>query len=178
MSLWFASGVFGTIIAAMNRIHGVRETRPYWRLTLTAIGITALQAVIVLGSMFMLAVWPEIRGLLGWTTAKGTAETTAEWLIVITAMLLSYSMTSTFGPNSEWRWRWISVGSVVATFALMGSGLLLRVYIRHFGNYDKTYGSLAGVMLLEFWFWVAAMILLVSVQIDKIIDDEQEKQEC
>src|SRR5271157_5466573 len=96
-------------------------------------------------------------------------------LIVAAGILISFSLTSYVGPNVRRRWKWVTQGSSLATLAFLASGLLLRVYVQYFGNHGKTYGSLAGVMLLSFWFWIAAVILLVALQIDRIIEDEQEE---
>lgn len=51
----------------------------------------------------------------------------------------------------------------------------MRVDVQYFGNYGKTYGSLADVMLLSFGFWIVAVILLVALQIDRITEDQQEE---
>jgi membrane protein len=175
VSLWLASSLFRTVIDTLNRIQGVRETRPYWHLALTAIGLTALEVVIMLGTMVVLVVWPQLRGWFGWTYRAAVGETAAEWLIVASGILISFSLTSYVGSNVRRRWKWVTPGSALGTLAFLASGLLLRVYVQYFGNYGKTYGSLAGVMLLSFWFWIAAVILLAALQIDRIIEDEQKE---
>lgn len=177
MSLWLASGFFGTIMDALNRIHGVEETRPYWAFVLTAIGLTVLQAVIMVGTLVTLVAWPLVAGRLGWGGGKGMGMggILLEWLGMSVAIHFSFAMTLYIGPNVRKRWRWITPGSVFGTVVLMGASLVLRVYVHDFANYGKTYGSLSGVMLLLFWFWIAALILLVVVQMNKIIDEERAK---
>jgi len=174
VSLWLSSSLFGTIIEAMNRILGLPETRPYWRLVLMSVALTAVEAVIILGSMILLAVWPEVRGWFVRDAPAGFLETGTEWAIVLAATLLSFAVVRSYGPSVHRGWRWVTPGGALGTAALMASVLLLRLYIRYFGNYEKTYGSLAGVMLLALWFWVAAMILLLAVQVDKILEDARE----
>jgi membrane protein len=176
VSLWLSSSLFGTIIDALNRILGVEETRPYWRVVLTAVGLTVIAAVILLGTLVVLVIWPEARGGLGWAEPAGGGETAAGWLIVACGILLSFSVTSFMGPNVRRPWKWITPGSALGALALLASSVLLRGYVQKFGNYGKTYGSLAGVMLLSFWFWIAAVIFLVALQLDRIIEVEQEKR--
>ena len=152
----------------------MKETRSYLRLTLTAIVITLVEAFIIIGTLVALIVWPRIRHEFAWIGLPSSAEILAEWSIVILGLLLSYAIITRFGPNLHRGWRPISPGAVMSTVAFMASGLLLRVYVLRFGGYGRTYGSLAGAMLLAFWFWISAIILLVSIQIDKIIDDAKE----
>ncbi len=174
-SLWFASSLFGTAIDALNRIHGVRETRPFWRLTLTAIGLTVFEVLIVLGILSIAVIWPTITGGLGWSSPSLVWRTASAWLVVALGILGSFSMFSYLGPNVQKRWKWVTPGSALGTVAFLASGLLLRVFVQHFANYGKTYGSLAGVMLLSFWFWIAAVIMLVAVQVDRVIELEHER---
>ena len=77
VSLWLASSLFRTVIDTLNRIQGVRETRPSWHLALTAIGLTTIEVVIILGIMVVLVVWPQLRGWLGWTDRAAAGETAA-----------------------------------------------------------------------------------------------------
>lgn len=175
MSLWLASALFGTVIDASNRVHGAVETRPLWRTTLLALALTALQAVIVIGGLVVLVVWPKVRGWFGWVEPPGIVETAFEWLVVGLAVSFSYSVVSSLAPNVPRRWRWITPGSAMIAPAFLASALLLRVYVKYFGHYGKTYGSLAGVMVLAFWFWVAALIMLTALQVDRVVEDAREK---
>jgi len=175
LALWLSSGVFSTLMEALNRIAGVRETRPYWRVILTAIALTLFEAIVMLGVLFTLIVRPGIRGEFGGWAAPSLA-TLVEWVPIILVSLLSFAVTARFGPASAARWRWITPGGVFGTVAFLASSYLLRLYVAHWGNYGNTYGSLAGVMLLSTWFWSVALIYLVAFQVDRIIDEERGKQ--
>jgi len=174
MCLWLSSGFSGAIIDAMNRIHGRVETRSYLTLTLLAIALTVLQVAIVLGTLTVLVVWPQITAWLGEGRAASSGQAMMKWIIVAFGVFLSFTVTSYLGPNVHRRWQWIRPGSVFGTVVVLFAGLLLRLYVQYFGNYGKTYGSLGGVMLLSLWFWIAALTVLLAVQINKIIDDEKE----
>lgn len=175
VSLWFASSLFGTAIDALNRIHGVRETRSFWRLTVMAIALTVFEILTVLGILTIAVVWPTITRGLGWSSPSLVWKTASAWLVVALGILISFSVFSYFGPNLRRRWAWVTPGSVLGTVAFLASGLLLRLFVQNFSNYGKTYGSLAGVMLLSFWFWIVAVIMLVAVQVDTVIELEHEK---
>jgi membrane protein len=175
ISLWLASSLSGALIDALNRIHGVDETRSYLALTLAAIGMTVLQAVIVLGTLVALVVWPQASVWLGGGREAGYAEASARWLLAGLAVFLSFVVMSHLGPNVCRSWKCLTPGSVFVTLAVLSSGLALRWYVHIFGSYGKTYGSLGGVMLLSFWFWITALVVLIAVQMNKVIEDEKEE---
>ena len=174
VSLWLASSFSGAIIDALNRIHGVTETRSYVVLTLTTIGLTMLEAVIMLGTLVALVVWPQVSAWLGGTRAAGFGAEAGRWLAVGLGVFLCIDATSHLGPNVRRPWKWITPGSVLGTVLVLASGIVLRCYVHIFGNYGKTYGSLGGVMLLSFWFWIATLVVLIAAQINKILEDEEE----
>lgn len=173
VSLWLSSSFSGAMIDALNRIHGVAETRSYLMLTLTTIGLTILEAVIMLGTLVALVVWPQVSVWLGDTRAAGYGAEAARWLAVGLGVFLSIGATSQLGPNIRRRWEWITPGSVLGTILVLASGIVLRWYVHVFGSYGKTYGSLGGVMLLSFWFWIATLVVLIAAQLNKILEDEE-----
>jgi membrane protein len=113
---------------------------------------------------------------LRWRVEAGIWQTVAEWVVVAVGSLLSFSVISYVGPNVRRRWKWLTPGSVLGTVGLLASSVILRAYVHQFGNYSKTYGSLAGVTLLSFWFWIAAVVLLIAFQFDRIVENEREKR--
>ena len=172
VSLWLVSNLFATVIDGLNRIQGTHETRPYWRLTLTAIALTAIEVVIVLGAPDRPGhLAPDSR--LARLEQRGTRGTNHRRVVCRRLRdLLSFSVTFNLGPNIRPHWSWLTPGALLGTLAFLASCLILHVYVQYFANYSKTYGSLAGVMILLFWFWIAAVILLVAYQINKIIEEE------
>ncbi len=171
LCLWFASSVTGAVMDALNRIYGVPETRSYARLTLISLGLTVLEAVIVLATLTVLVIWPQVSSALGWRHETTTARHFAELLLVGLGILVSLEAMLYFGTNRQRQWRWVSPGTVAATVAFLITSVCLREYVHYFGNYGKWYGSLAGVMLLSFWVWINALVLFAAVLMNKIIED-------
>lgn len=170
-SLWTASSVFLAIIDALNRIHGVDESRPYWKLRLTAIGMTVVQAIILLGALLAIVLWPQVMGWLGLSGPGAALATVVRWVAIVVAVLLSFALTYYVAPDAEVEWEWITPGSLIGTFAFIGATLLFSLYVQNFGNYDKTYGSLGGVMVVLFWFWVTFLVLLSAAQFNMVIEN-------
>jgi membrane protein len=171
VTAWLASSLFVAIIDAMNRIYGVNETRSFLRIRLTAIAMTFLEAAILVGSLLAIVVWDVVARWLGLSQSVALLATVVLWSIVFLMVLLSFALSFYVGPDAEQKWEWITPGSLIGTAAFLAACVGFRVYVRNFGNYDKTYGSLGGVMVLLFWFWISSLVLLSAAQMNKVIED-------
>lgn len=171
LSLWLASGVFKTIIDALNRVHGVKESRSFVILSLEALLMTLVEAAILLAALISLAIWPQLVGWLGLSQAESVLATGAHWVVVVASVMLSFALAFYFGPNADQRWEWITPGSLLGTAGWLLASWGFRAYVQQFGNYDKTYGALGGVVVLLAWIWLSALILLVAAEINAIISD-------
>jgi membrane protein len=171
ITIWLASSLFVAVIDAMDRIYGVTETRPYWKLHLTAIMMTLIQAVILVGSLLMIVVWPQIVSWLGLSAPAAIVAEIVQWLVVALMVLASFALTFYVGPDADQRWEWITPGSLIGTVVFLLETFAFRVYVQNFANYNKTYGSLGGVMVLLFWFWLSSVVVLTAGEINKVIED-------
>ena len=171
VTIWLASSLFVAVIDAMNVIYGVHETRPFWKLRLTAIGMTLLQAVILLTALVAIVAWPLVLGWLRLGWAAAALATAVQWLVVWVMVLLSFAAAYYVGPDADQKWEWITPGSLVGSLVFLLASAGFGLYVRNFANYDKTYGSLGGVMVLLFWFWVSSLVLLAAGQVNKVIED-------
>lgn len=171
ITLWLASSLFLAVIDAMNVIYGVVETRPFWKLRLTAIVMAIIQAIILIGSLVAIVAWPWITRWLGLSEQAAILATVVQWIAVSIMVLLSFALSFYVGPDADQKWEWITPGSLVGSIVFLIMSLLFRVYVQNFGNYDKTYGSLGGVMVLLFWFWLSSLVLLSSAEVNQVIEN-------
>jgi membrane protein len=171
VTLWLASSLYTAIIDAMNRIYGVVETRSFLKIRLAAIVMSIIQATILLGALVVIVAGPEVLGWMHISGHRAALLTLIQMLAVVVMVLLSFALTFYFGPDAEQHWEWITPGSVVGTFIFLAFTYLFRLYVQHFADYNKTYGSLGGVMVLLFWFWVSTTVLLSAGQFNKVIED-------
>ncbi|MHC5541619.1 YihY/virulence factor BrkB family protein, partial [Singulisphaera rosea] len=171
ITIWLASSLFVAIIDAMNRIYGVVDSRPIWKLRLVAIVMTVVQAAILVGSLLAIVAWPQILRWMGLRAHEAAIATAVQGLVVFLMLLLSFALTFYFGPDAEQRWEWITPGSIAGALIFLAVTYGFRAYVQNFANYNKTYGSLGGVMVLLFWFWITSLIVLTSGQINKIIEE-------
>jgi membrane protein len=171
IALWTASSLFLAIIDAMNRVYGVIESRSFLKLRLVAVVMTLLQAAILLSAAAAIVAGPEI---LGWMGIRGNSALIAmivQWVVVFAMVLFSFALTFYVGPDADQKWEWISPGSVLGSILFLAFTFVFRVYVQNFGSYDKTYGSLGGVMILLLWFWVSSVVLLSAGQLNKVIEN-------
>lgn len=172
VSLWLSSSLFLATIDAMNRVYGVVETRSLVKLRLVAAGMTIVQAIILMGSLVLIVAWPQILKALGFDP-QGTAAilvTLAKVVVIYLMVLTSFALTFYVAPDAQQDWEWITPGSLIGAALFLAFCFLFRVYVQNFANYDKTYGSLGGVMVILFWFWVVSVLLLGAGEMNRVIE--------
>jgi membrane protein len=171
MTLWLASSLFVAIMDAMDRIYGVIETRSFLKRRLVAMLMTIVEAVILVGSLLAIVAGPEIATWMGLSPPAAALATLVQWIAVVVIVLLSFALCFFVGPDADQRWEWITPGSLAGTAAFLLISLGFRAYVQGFAKYDQTYGSLGGVMILMFWFWLSSVVLLTAAQMNKLIED-------
>jgi membrane protein len=177
-ALWSASVGFSAIQTTLNVVYRVKETRPYWRARLSAIGITFLLATVVslmLGSMLAADFLARLAHLripehLFATLAAACARTLG-WLAATAFLSLLFALIYYFGPDVKVsQWRWLTPGSAIGMLGWLLGSLGLRIYVHYFNNYSATYGSLATVIILLTWFYLSGLMLLLGGEINSEIE--------
>jgi membrane protein len=170
-ALWAASGATGSIIKAVNRASDLEETRPFWKtkgLALLLVVLTGLVTAIV----FVLIVF---GGPLGDAVANraglGSAFTVVwnilRWPIALAGLMLFNSIVYYLAPNRDPRnWRWVTPGSVLAALLWLAVSGLFSLYTSFSSSYDRTYGSIAGAIILLLWLNYSAMALLFGAELN------------
>jgi membrane protein len=172
VALWVVLSLSLTIIDALNRTFGVVETRSFVKVRLTALAMTLLQGTVMLGSLVAIVAGPQILRVLGLnpTGAVAWVATVARWIVVFLTVLMSFAVTFNVGPAARQRWVGITPGTLAGTVAFLAFSYLFRVYVQYYSSYDTAYGSLGGIMVLLFWYWVVGMVLLGAAEMDRAIE--------
>ena len=170
-ALWSASGYVGAFGRAMNRVYEVDEGRAFVKLRGTMLAVTLLAVVIVaiLAGMLVLSgpVAEAVGGLIGLSGVFLTIWDIAKWPVMVALIIAIIAVLYYATPNvKQPKFKWMSMGSGIALFVFLLASLGFGFYVGNFGNYNKTYGALGGVIVMLLWLWILNMSLLFGAEFD------------
>jgi membrane protein len=180
-ALWSASGYVGAFGRAMNRIYQIDEGRPFWKLRplqvlLTVVGVLLAAAVLV-GLVVSGPIARSVGEAVGLGDTGQTVWNIAKWPVILLIVVFLVALLYYATPNiRQPRFRWISVGAAIAIVAWILASVLFGLYVSNFGHYNKTYGSLAGVIVFLLWLWITNLALLFGAEVDSELERARELQ--
>jgi membrane protein len=170
-ALWSASGYVSAFADACNSIYEVEEGRPFWKLKPLQLGVTLV--VILLAAIVALALVLSgpIVGALGSSLGIGdgvlTAWRFAKWPAMVVLVLLIFGVLYYAAPNARVSGvRWVTVGALLGLVAWAVASVAFALYVANFGSYDKTYGTLGGVVVFLLWMWITNMAILLGAELN------------
>lgn len=179
VALWSASSYVGAFIRASNVIYETEEGRPFWKLRPLQLAITLI--LLVLAAITLLALIVSgplaeaIGGAIGLSDEAVTVYQIAKWPILLLLVITLISVLFYASPNARVRgFRWVTPGSVVAVAAWILASAAFALYVSSFGSYDKTYGTLGGVVVLLVWLWITNIAILFGHQLNAERERSQE----
>jgi membrane protein len=181
LAIWSASGYVGAFSRAMNRIYEIEEGRPFWKLRPMQLMVTIISILLILVMLVILVVSGPVTEAVG--SALGLGETVqvvwsiAKWPVLALAAVLIIAILYYATPNAKQpKFRWISMGALVALITLVVASFLFGLYVTNFSNYDRTYGSLAGIVIFLLWLWIANLALLFGAEFDAELERGRQLQ--
>lgn len=174
VTLWSMSTAMTAIIDTLNRAYGIQESRPFWKVRLTAIGLTVGLALFILVSFALVIVGPPLAERLADTLRLGPAfEWTwkiLQWPVVFALASTGIAIVYYFAPDAEQDWVWLTPGSVFATTVWLLASLGFKFYVANLGNFTETYGAIGGVMILMLWFYISGLAILLGAEMNAEIE--------
>jgi membrane protein len=164
-ALWSASSGMKALITGVNLAYDEGETRKFVKLR-------GLSILLTLGAMLLLTVAGAT--IAGFPPIADNLPVALQWVVSIlrfvvlaVLLILGLAVLYRYAPNrDEPKWTWVSWGSVVATVLWVLASIGFSIYVNSFGNYNKTYGALAGIIILMFWLYLTAVIVLVGAELN------------
>jgi membrane protein len=173
-ALWSSSAALVSIVGALNRAYDIEEGRPWWKVRLVAIGLTLGVALVVLIALSLVLVGPTLAAKLGQATGWGAPfEWTwlvLQWPLVFVLVTTGIGLIYYFGPDADQDWVWITPGAVAATSLWLLVSLLFKLYVANFTDYEGSYGTVGGVIVVLLWFYVSGIALLTGAELNSEIE--------
>lgn len=170
-ALWSASSGVHSLTDALNRAYGVAEYRAWWIVRLRSLGLAILLSAGVLSAAILIIVGPPlgqgVANLLHLGDAFALAWRVLHVPVVLVLMMFVLAALYFAAPASHERWRLITPGAVVAVILWAAASWGFSIYVRHFGSYNRAYGSIGAVVVLLVWLFISSFVVLIGAEINR-----------
>jgi membrane protein len=163
---WSGSNIFGALMGALNIAYDVSETRPWWKKQLLRVGTLLIAGGIMLVATYIfldgerVARW--VGSLLGLGDAAVAAWTVVQLAVAAALLVTLGAIVFKLLPNVQQKWSHVFVASAITTLLWIVATVLFRLYVQNFGSYNKTYGTIGGVIVLLTWMYYSMFVLLIG----------------
>jgi membrane protein len=182
--LWGASMAIGALITTINRAYNIRTRRNIVQQKILSIVLTLGLSGVWLLAMTIILAGPQatqyVFQWMGLASENNTFWTSIRLPMAFFLNLVALSVLYYVAPEAKQRFRWILPGAFTSTILWLLASSAFRLFLRYFGHYNKTYGSLATVVILMMWLWISGLVFLLGAEINALMkwmkeDDPPEK---
>jgi membrane protein len=178
LALWSASGYVAAFTRAMNSVYGVGEGRLIWRTASLRLAVTIAVVIMLVASAVIVSVTGPVASRVGRGLGLGDAVVTAwniaKWPVLLLIVSLMFSLLYWATPNvKRGRFRWITPGGVLAVLIWLVASGLFAIYASFSASYNKTYGSLAGVIIFLVWLWLTNLAILLGAEFNAELERQR-----
>jgi membrane protein len=180
-ALWSASGYVTAFSRSMNRIYEIDEGRPFWKLRPVTLGVTVLAIVVAVVAAVIVVSSGRIAQNIGEAIGVGDAVLfvwdIVRWVLLAFLAVLIVAVLYYATPNvKQPRFRWMSVGALVALVVWAAASAGFAFYAANFSSYNATYGSIGGIIVFLLWVWISNLALLFGAELDAELERGRELQ--
>ena len=174
-AVWAGSGAMGSVVKAVNRAYDRVETRPLWKVRLISVVLVLASGLVLAGTLLLIVLGGKLGDAIAAKAHLGDAFTwfwdVFRWPIAFVAVLLLFALIYYLAPNQDQRnWKWITPGSFVGSVMWLALSGLFALYTSFSSSYSKTYGSLAGGIVLLLWLNYSAWAVLFGAELNSELD--------
>jgi YihY family inner membrane protein len=169
-ALWLASRYVAAFMRASNAIYDVPEGRPVWKTLPIRIGVTVVVMVLLAASAVAVVATGGLAERLG--RLLGISSTTvrvwdiAKWPVLLLIVGFLFALLYWASPNARQPFRWITPGGILAVVVWVVASVAFALYVANFGSYNRTYGSLASVIIFLVWLWLSNTAILLGAELN------------
>ncbi|MFI2433540.1 YihY/virulence factor BrkB family protein [Streptomyces sp. NPDC018693] len=171
LAVWSASGYVAAFIRSANAVYDMPEGRPVWKVLPVRVAVTVVLMVLAVVSALIVVFTGGIARQAG--TALGLGDTAltvwsiAKWPVLVVLVTIMIAILYWATPNARVRgFRWITPGSLLALLIWLAASAGFAFYVANFGSYNKTYGTMAGVIVFLVWLWISNIAILLGLEFD------------
>ncbi|WP_326784425.1 YihY/virulence factor BrkB family protein [Streptomyces sp. NBC_00151] len=171
VAVWSASGYVAAFIRAANAIYDMPEGRPVWKILPVRVGVTVVLMVLAVVSALIVVFTGGVARQVG--TALGVGDTAltvwsiAKWPVLVVLVTVMIAILYWASPNAKVKgFKWITPGSFMALVIWMIASAGFAFYVANFASYNKTYGTMAGVVVFLVWLWISNLAILLGLEFD------------
>jgi membrane protein len=170
-ALWSASGYVGAFTRAANVIYETPEGRPFWKLRplqiLVTLAMVVMLALVALALVLTGPVVDAVASPIGVGSTAVSIWNIAKWPVLLVVVILMFAVLYYAVPNVKLPgFKWVMPGAALAIVLWLIASALFALYVANFGSYDKTYGTLGGIVALLVWFWITNSALLLGMELN------------
>jgi membrane protein len=170
--LWTTSGGIQNLVKATNVAYEVSETRGMFKLRLLSIGLSAVFITFAAVVLILLIMQGDALHALGMPTAVSDLFPILRWPLLVVVLSIALSIIYRYAPDRiNPKWSWVSWGASAAVVIWLIGTILFFVYAQNFGNFNKSYGTFASIIILMVWFNLTSLIVLVGAQVNKKLEE-------
>ncbi|AAZ54289.1 ribonuclease BN [Thermobifida fusca YX] len=174
LAVWSASAYVAAFMRAANIVYDIREGRPFWKTLPVRVGITLLLLTLVAISALAVILSGGVAQWVGNFIGAGPTAVTlwniVKWPVLVLLMMFMVSVLYWAAPNVKRPFRWVSPGGIVAVLIWLGASAAFAFYVANFANYNRTYGSLAAVVIFLVWLWISNIAILLGIEYNAEIE--------
>ncbi|WP_250007874.1 YihY/virulence factor BrkB family protein [Actinoplanes sp. M2I2] len=171
VAFWSASGYIAAFMRASNAIYDVPEGRPIWKTLPIRVGVTAVVGLMLVISAAIVIFTGDLAKVVGDQIGLGSAAVTtwniAKWPVLLILVSLMFAILYWASPNAKTgAFRWVSPGGLFAVLLWLLASVAFAIYLANFADYNKTYGTLGGVIAFLVWMWITNIAVLLGAEFD------------
>jgi membrane protein len=180
LALWSTTSAMTTYMTALNLAYEHKDGRSFVRRRLVALGLVAIIGLAFLLVAVLLIFGPPLERLVASHAGSASGAVAwiwwiAQWPILVAGLVAAFSTLLYLGPDVDLpRWRFLTPGALLATALWLAASGGFAVYTSSFGSYNKTWGSLAAVIVVLTWLWLAAVALLLGAELNAEVERSRE----
>jgi membrane protein len=181
LALWGASRGAASLTTALNRMFQKKETRPWWKRQLIAIGITLAVAVLIVLALGLLIVGPTLGHYVVDRFGEGGLFDElwfwGRWIGAGLIVMFVWALLYKFLPDTEAPFRVFTPGAIAGVVLWLGVSYLFSLYLSYHDTYEATYGALGGAIVFLTWLWMSNLALLVGAEINDVVADMRKHED-